>query len=94
MLIFAEALSDASKAIELCQGKGRTGCQAYCQRGMLHRKAGRNELAKDDFTAAAQLGSKFAKSLVIFKNLFLPLKIFSYITSGHQKVFKSSSIQT
>lgn len=60
-----------TQAINLSEGAGRTGCQAFCQRGMLHRKAGRNELAKDDFSAAAKLGSQFAKSLVIKVYLLL-----------------------
>ncbi|GLV40979.1 uncharacterized protein CBL_04503 [Carabus blaptoides fortunei] len=68
-----DALSDVSMAIDLSDGKGKTGCQALCQRALLHRKAGRTELARDDFSAAASLGSKFAKTQLIEMNPYAAL---------------------
>lgn len=60
-------------AIQLSNGQGRSGCQAYCQRGIIHRKEGRNDLAKQDFHAAAELGSKFAKGQLIELNPYAAL---------------------
>lgn len=62
-----DAFNDLTMAIELSNEKHRkTLCQAYCQRGILHKRANRKELAKVDFEKAAELGSKFAKSQVSF----------------------------
>lgn len=52
-------------------------CQASCQRGLLHRKSGNDELAKEDFEKAAKLGSQFAKSQVFFRIVYRFL--FNYI---------------
>ncbi|KAL1488874.1 hypothetical protein ABEB36_014668 [Hypothenemus hampei] len=62
---FQEAFNDLTLAIDLCSEKHkRTLCQAYCQRGVLHKRAERPELAKVDFEHAAELGSRFAKGQV------------------------------
>lgn len=64
--MFPDAFSDLTKAIELGKEKQqRTTCQALCQRGLLYRKEGKIELAREDFNEAAKLGSHFAKNQVI-----------------------------
>lgn len=66
---FSEALEDLSKAIQLDQNKrSRALSAALCQRGLLHRKNGNVDLAKEDFEKAAKLGSSFAKSQVFNHN--------------------------
>jgi len=62
------ALKDLDKAIQLSQGKGRSGSSALCQRGVLNRKEGRDDDALDDFKAAAAEGSGFAKSMLVEMN--------------------------
>jgi predicted RNA polymerase sigma factor len=39
--------------------------QAICQRGLLHRKLGKDNEARQDFQEAAKLGSSFAKQQVV-----------------------------
>ena len=64
-MTYSEALDDLTKAIELAQNnQKRTLSQALCQRGILHRRASRFDLAREDFETAAQMGSQFAKSQV------------------------------
>lgn len=55
---------DIEKALTLSKRKGRVGCQALCQRGVIFRKLGNDEKAKADFNEAAKLGSEFAKKQV------------------------------
>eukprot|EP00092_Neocalanus_flemingeri_P021597 GFUD01023427.1.p1 GENE.GFUD01023427.1~~GFUD01023427.1.p1 ORF type:complete len:195 (+),score=75.96 GFUD01023427.1:91-675(+) len=62
------ALKDLDKAIQLSEGKGRSGSAALCQRGVLHRKEGRDDDAITDFKAAAAEGSGFAKSMIVEMN--------------------------
>lgn len=57
------ALADLTKALELCGFKGATARNAFCQRGLLHRKRD-DEAAREDFKQAASLGSAFARNQV------------------------------
>jgi hypothetical protein len=70
-----EAFDDLTKAIELAGTiQKKTLSQALCQRGTLHRRESRFELAREDFEIAAQMGNQFAKSQVgIFLELFVLL---------------------
>lgn len=43
---YLEALTDIEKAIELSDGKGKSACQAYVQRGLIHRLQGKDDDAK------------------------------------------------
>nr|AEE62295.1 unknown [Dendroctonus ponderosae] len=71
---FEDAFNDLTIAIELCTNQHqKTLCQAYCQRGILHKRAGRKELAKADFDKASALGSKFAKSQLVELNPYAAL---------------------
>ncbi|XP_037905797.1 tetratricopeptide repeat protein 36 homolog isoform X2 [Hermetia illucens] len=63
------ALEDLEKALQLSGGIGRTGCQALCQRGVLHRKLEDLDAARHDFEAAAKLGSKFARDQICNQRL-------------------------
>ncbi|PSN38372.1 Tetratricopeptide repeat protein 36 [Blattella germanica] len=69
----AGAMRDLNKAVNISGGKGRSGCQALCQRGIIHRKEGSDELARNDFQAAAQLGSQFAKMQLVDMNPYAAL---------------------
>lgn len=60
-------MSDLNEALRLSSGNGRAGCKALCQRGLLRRKLGDTEAAKDDFAKAATLGSQFARTQVRLK---------------------------
>merc|ERR1719481_838256 len=62
------ALKDLNKAIELSAGKGKAGTSALCQRGVLHRREGRDDDAMDDFKIAAENGSGFAKAMLVEMN--------------------------
>lgn len=64
----SSALEDLNKAIELSRGKGAAATQAYTQRGLIHRLNGAEEKALEDFTKAAELGSAFAKTMVVQMN--------------------------
>uniref|UniRef100_T1HGJ9 Tetratricopeptide repeat protein 36 n=1 Tax=Rhodnius prolixus TaxID=13249 RepID=T1HGJ9_RHOPR len=59
-----DALNDLNTALDISKEKGKSGCQALCQRGLLFRKKGQTDLAKSDFVKASNLGSKFAKQQV------------------------------
>ena len=67
------ATRDLDEAVVRSAGTGRTGCQALCQRGIIHRKEGRQDLAKMDFEAAAKLGSHFAKLQLVELNPYAAL---------------------
>ncbi|XP_059623012.1 tetratricopeptide repeat protein 36 homolog [Phlebotomus argentipes] len=67
------ALADLEMALQLSGGTGRTGCRALCQRGLLHRKNGDDDAARDDFKAATNLGSKFARGQLIEMNPYAAL---------------------
>ena len=62
------ALKDLESAIELSGGRGRSACQAFCQRGLILRRDGRDDEALADFRKSADLGSDFAKSLLVQLN--------------------------
>jgi hypothetical protein len=72
-LFLSAALQDLTEAITLSKGKGRSGCQALCQRGLLKRKQGDEDGARTDFDRAAQLGSKFARSQLVELNPYAAL---------------------
>lgn len=42
----SEAKQDLEKAIELSDGKGKSACQAFAQRGLIHRLEGNMDLAR------------------------------------------------
>ncbi len=58
------ALEDLNTALLLSCGRGTSAEQAYIQRGLIRRLHGKDDEAKEDFTAAAKLGSKFAQKQV------------------------------
>uniref|UniRef100_A0A1B0DI01 Tetratricopeptide repeat protein 36 n=2 Tax=Phlebotomus papatasi TaxID=29031 RepID=A0A1B0DI01_PHLPP len=60
-------------ALQLSGGTGRTGCRALCQRGLLRRKMGDDDAARDDFKTATNLGSKFARAQLIEMNPYAAL---------------------
>ncbi|XP_072174883.1 tetratricopeptide repeat protein 36 homolog [Diadema setosum] len=62
------ALEDLNTAINLSQGHGKAACQAFTQRGLIHRLEGRDEEALADFRRAAGLGSQFARAQVVQLN--------------------------
>ena len=59
------AMADLEAALRLSAGRGRAARQAYCQRGLLLRRDGRDDEAMADFRRAAELGSGFAKSVLV-----------------------------
>jgi len=61
-------------ALRLSNNSGRTGCRAFCQRGILRRKNKDDTGAKDDFEKAAKLGSQFARNQVSFYYLIRETK--------------------
>ena len=61
-------MKDLDTAIELSKGKGKAGCNALCQRGVLLRKEGRDDEAMEDFKTAAENGSGFAKAMLVEMN--------------------------
>ncbi|XP_049539558.1 tetratricopeptide repeat protein 36 homolog isoform X2 [Anopheles darlingi] len=68
-----DALKDVERALELSEGNGRTGCRALCQRGILKRKNADTDGAREDFEAAARLGSHFARTQLIELNPYAAL---------------------
>merc|ERR1712192_344520 len=62
------ALKDLDTAIKLSKGKGKAGCNALCQRGVLLRKEGRDDDAMENFKTAAENGSGFAKAMLVEMN--------------------------
>lgn len=62
--LFSAALSDFEEALKLSNKTGRTGCRAFCQRGLLKRKNKDDAGAREDFNEAAKLGSQFARKQV------------------------------
>ncbi|XP_069683675.1 tetratricopeptide repeat protein 36 [Periplaneta americana] len=67
------AVADLNEAINLSGAKGKSGCQALCQRGIMHRKDGNDDLARKDFEVAAKLGSQFAKMQLVELNPYAAL---------------------
>ncbi|XP_052860557.1 tetratricopeptide repeat protein 36 homolog [Anopheles cruzii] len=68
-----DALQDIERALELSNRAGRTGCRALCQRGILRRKSNQIDGAREDFEAAARLGSHFARTQLIEMNPYAAL---------------------
>merc|ERR1712037_710668 len=71
------AQEDLNQALKISKGQGRTGCQAYCQRGMIYRLEGRNEEAKNDFEIEAALASMNPYAAMcnqMLKNVFSSLE--------------------
>uniref|UniRef100_A0A6V7J479 Tetratricopeptide repeat protein 36 n=1 Tax=Bracon brevicornis TaxID=1563983 RepID=A0A6V7J479_9HYME len=66
--IIPDALKDLNEAIRMTNGKGKVAGKALSQRGLLHRLAGNEDLAKDDFEEAAKNGSSFARSQLVHLN--------------------------
>merc|ERR1712012_275367 len=63
------ALLDLNKAVQLSGGgRSKAGSAALCQRGVLHRREGRDDDAVTDFKAAAEEGSGFAKTMLVEMN--------------------------
>lgn len=69
----AAALADLEHALRLSNSGGRSGCKALCQRGLLRRKVKNVDGAKEDFSAAARLGSKFARNQLVELNPYAAL---------------------
>ncbi|KAG5269066.1 hypothetical protein AALO_G00197930 [Alosa alosa] len=69
----AGAILDLERAIALSGGTGRTACQALVQRGLLFRLGNQKEEARQDFTQAAALGSKFAQQQAVLLNPYAAL---------------------
>jgi len=63
-----EAKADLEKALNLSGGIGKVAANSLCQRGVLNRKDGHDDAALDDFKAAADLGSGFARSMLVELN--------------------------
>ncbi|TRY75778.1 hypothetical protein TCAL_07025 [Tigriopus californicus] len=87
-----EAKMDLNRAIDLSQGRGRSACQAFCQRGLLWRKEGNDPEAMADFRRSAELGSEFAKSLLVQLNPYAAMcnkmlkNVFQALESGSNEV--------
>jgi len=62
------AMVDLNNAINISEGKGRSACQAYCQRACIRIKQKEDELARADLEKAAALGSEFAKHQLVQMN--------------------------
>uniref|UniRef100_UPI00358F8967 tumor protein 63-like isoform X2 n=1 Tax=Myxine glutinosa TaxID=7769 RepID=UPI00358F8967 len=52
-----EAMANLDKAIELSRGRGPAACQAFVQRGLIHRLNGQDGAALHDLRRAAALGA-------------------------------------
>ncbi|CAD6195578.1 unnamed protein product [Caenorhabditis auriculariae] len=63
-----EALADLNEALKLGNEKGKAACQAFVQRGSIYRLQGNDDKAREDFQAAAELGSSFAKMQLVTLN--------------------------
>ena len=67
----------------------RAAKQAYCQRGLIYRRNGRDEEAMSDFKTAAELGSGFAKSVLVQLNPYAAMcnkmlkDVFSKLEEGY-----------
>ncbi|GMS85409.1 hypothetical protein PENTCL1PPCAC_7584, partial [Pristionchus entomophagus] len=63
-----QAFADLDESIQLSGGKGRSACQAFTQRAMIHRLRDDKEAARADFSSAASLGSPFARMQLAMMN--------------------------
>lgn len=68
LLLSLGAVDDLNMAITLSNGRGKAACQAFTQRGIIHRLEGRDNEALNDFKLAAALGGEFARSQVVLMN--------------------------
>ena len=65
--------------------------QAYCQRGLIYRKIGRDAEAMSDFKTASDMGSGFAKSVLAQLNPYAAMcnkmlkDVFSKLEQGCQE---------
>lgn len=68
------ALDDLAKSIELAgETFPLTKCRSYCQRGSIKRKQNDLDGAREDFSEAAKLGSKFARQQLVELNPYAQL---------------------
>lgn len=67
---FSIAFEDQNKAIELSRNKGAAAAKAYTQQGLIHRLNEVEEKALEDFSKATELGSAFAKTIVVQVNSY------------------------
>ena len=67
------ALNDIETALSKSRGKGKAAKQAFVQRGLINRRNGNDDKARDDFQQAADLGSDFAKAILVEMNPFAAL---------------------
>ncbi|BFZ23633.1 hypothetical protein BsWGS_26672 [Bradybaena similaris] len=67
------AKADLEIALNLSNGTGRIACQAFTQRGLIRKREGDDECARQDFEKAANLGSAFAKQLLAAMNPYAAL---------------------
>ena len=64
--------------------------QAYCQRGLIYRRNGREQEAMSDFKIAAEMGSGFAKSVLVELNPYAAMcnkmlkDVFSKLEEGNE----------
>ncbi|WKX94249.1 hypothetical protein Q1695_011476 [Nippostrongylus brasiliensis] len=83
-----EAVIDLNQAIAISKGVGRSACQAFVQRAMIQRLRGNDDLAREDFQKAADLGSSFAKMQVVALNPYAAMcnkmlsEVFSNLKQG------------
>lgn len=61
-------MDDLNEAVKMTEGRGKIAGKAQCQRALLHRLAGNNDLAKQDFEFAAKNGSTFARTQLVHLN--------------------------
>lgn len=71
--IISAATQDLDTAIHLSGGKGKSACLAYCQRAIVRRLQGNQQLATEDYKKAAELGSDFARSQLVQMNPYAAL---------------------
>ena len=85
------ALRDLQRAIDLSRGRGRAGTSALCQRGVLHRREGRDDDAMEDFKTAADNGSGYAKAMLVEMNPYAAMcnamlkNVFTALQEGGQE---------
>ncbi|XP_015110967.1 tetratricopeptide repeat protein 36 isoform X2 [Diachasma alloeum] len=64
----SDALENLNEALRMTNSRGKVAGKALCQRGLLHRLAGREDQAKQDFQEAAKNGSTFARTQLVHLN--------------------------
>ncbi|CAB3236571.1 unnamed protein product [Arctia plantaginis] len=84
-----DAMLDLDVALKLTVGKkNRARALALCQRGVLLRKRGADDDAREAFTEAAKLGSSFAKKQVVELNPYAALcnQMLSQVMRGEKEI--------